>query len=161
MKQAITEESGVHKAWIPEAHKQTVETLPEFLRKLCEDYRHDYGTYVHAAAAAAIGAVAAFDHHPDSGGMTGFQAGCLGWEMIREYMSIRGPARLLEYENLIFPQYDYKFEKTITAETWAEIQKKARQMIAENRTVHPDVLRRWESIVAGELPNGFALEQSR
>ncbi len=159
MKEPITEESGVHKDWIRQARAQTIETLPQFVRHLCEDYEHDYGTFVHAAAACAVAAVSAFDRHPDSGGMTGFQAGCLGWEMVREYMSVRGPARLLDYLDLLLPQCDYKFEKTIRAAIWSKVQDEARRKISEKGTVHPDVLARWESVARGELPNGFTIKE--
>ena len=57
MKQQITEEMKIHDGWYKEAKKQTVETLPEFVRHLTEDYSHDYGTICYAVEAGAIGAM--------------------------------------------------------------------------------------------------------
>ena len=48
MKQQITEEQNVHKEWYEQSKTQTLETLPEFLRHLTEDFSHDYGTICHA-----------------------------------------------------------------------------------------------------------------
>src|SRR5690349_20327046 len=73
-KTPITEESGEHKQWYVDAHapEMTLETLPEFLRHLTEDYHHDYGTICHALAAGAIATAYAMDRSPQ-GGITGFQ----------------------------------------------------------------------------------------
>lgn len=84
MKQQITEEMKIQNEWYKEAKKQTVETLPEFVRHLTEDYSHDYGTICHAVAAAGIAAMYAVDNSP-TGGITGFQAGCIMWKVIREW----------------------------------------------------------------------------
>lgn len=55
--------------WYEEAHKQTVEILPEFMAKLA-DYPHDYNTICYAAGAAAVAGATAVDHSPN-GGITG------------------------------------------------------------------------------------------
>ena len=94
-----------HRGEYEEARAQTVATLPEFVRKLTEDYSHDYGTICHAIAAAALAAAHAVDHSP-AGGITGFQSGCIMWEFIQEWQHLRGkPLRLTNYEDMLFPQY--------------------------------------------------------
>jgi len=71
----IREEDGIQKEWYEEARKMTVEQLPMFLKKLVEDYQHDYGTICHAVAAGALSAAHAVNHSP-TGGITGFQPLC-------------------------------------------------------------------------------------
>jgi len=70
--------------WQKKAKEATVETLPQFLKELTEDYEHDYGTIVHATTEAAIAACHAVDASPQ-GGITGFQAGCIMWQFISEW----------------------------------------------------------------------------
>lgn len=154
----ITEESGVHKAWISEAKQiKTTEELVTFLNRLVTAYTHDYGTIVHACVAAMVAAFS-FINKSDQGGITGFQAGAIGWEMIKEFMGINGPAKIVDYENLLYPQYDYKFEKTISKDTWDYIVEKAKQKLAEdNEHTHLDVLAHWQSIADGRIPFGFTL----
>lgn len=78
----ITEEDKVHLEWYKQASKQTLETLPSFLKNLMEGYNHDYGTVCHALAAGAVATAWAMNAH-DNGGITGFQAGAVMWEFIK------------------------------------------------------------------------------
>ena len=154
--ESITEEMGLHKGWYEEARQMTVEKLPEFIRKLTQDYDHDYGTICHAIAAAAVGAAWAVEHSP-VGGITGFQASCITWELIRHWGGIEGPARLVQYENMLFPQYGHNFT-AISAETWKWLQEQAAKKIAESDHAHPAVIAHWKRIAAGEVPFGLAVE---
>ena len=131
MKQ-IKEEDGIHEEWHKEAKNMTMEKLPEFLRKLTEDYGHDYGTIVHALTAGAVGTMWAMDRTP-RGGITGFQVGCIMWQFIREWNKSDNKCgmALLDYDNLLYPQYADKFEKTITSSMWEAVQKEAKSHIEE------------------------------
>ena len=152
----ITEEDGIHKKWYEEARDMTAEKLPEFVRKLTQDYGHDYGTICHAIAAAAIAAAWAVEKSPQ-GGITGFQAGCIMWSFARHWMSWPEDShkRLLDYEHLIYPQYQEDF-RVISADTWAWAQKKAEERLEESAdSAHPEVVEHWRSIVAGKVPFGM------
>ena len=96
------------KEWFKQAKKQTIETLPEFMNHIMNDYCHDYGTVCHAVAACAMAAVYAANHHP-SGGITGFQAGFVMWDIIRQtnYPSNKCGMKLIDYDNMLYPQYAY------------------------------------------------------
>lgn len=161
MKRAITEESGIHKAWMIEAKDMTPEKLPEFIRKLTKDYQHDYGTICHAVAAAGVAAMNAINRSP-AGGITGFQAGCIIWEVVRGWGVFgQGPLRMVEYENMLYPQYEKNF-RSISVETWEHLQKKARELIEDanvragsDLAVHPEVLEHWKSVAAGKVPFGY------
>lgn len=157
MVEKITEEQNVHQAWYEEAKKVTVEALPEFVRKLTQDYGHDYGTICHAIAAAAVAAAHAVEHSP-VGGITGFQGGAVMWEFIRHWQGIDGPTRLMQYDDMLFPQMEHKF-RAISAETWEHLQKKAKENLSGDRAfAHPDVVAHWKSIAKGKVPFGFAVE---
>lgn len=154
MKKLITEEMGIQKEWYEEAKKTTAATLPEFVRKLTEDFQHDYGTICHAIAAAAIAAMHAVDHSPE-GGITGFQANCIIWEVIEKWgVFNEGPKRMLSYADLLYPQYQEKFS-TIKPETWKWVQEKAKEILAEHKEMHPEVQAHMESVAAGNLPFGL------
>lgn len=66
-KKSITEQDKIHEEWYKEASEMTLENLPEFLRKLTEDYSHDYGTICHAISAAAAAAAWAVEKSPCGG----------------------------------------------------------------------------------------------
>jgi hypothetical protein len=134
-KTTITEKMNIHKDCYKEASEITMEKLPEFLRKLTEDYSHDYGTICHALAAGAIATAWAMNKTP-TGGITGFQAGAVMWEFIRNwnYSSNKTGLKIVDYDNMLYPQYNYKFNKTISSDTWKSLQKEAAEQIQKADT---------------------------
>lgn len=154
----ITEEMGVHKEWKTQAKEQTVETIGEFVRHLAEDYDHDYGTIVHAITSAMIAVGTAIDRSKQ-GGITGFQASCIPWPIIREYMGVKGEsgARIVNYDDLLYPQHEHKFNQ-ISQDCWDKIQFRAQENLKDKPDAHPNVRAHWESLVEGKIPFGFTLE---
>lgn len=165
MPRAITEEEGLQKTWYETAKTQikTPDELATFMKFLLSEYNHDYGTICHAMAACALAAVNVLNASAQ-GGITGFQAGAVFWEFTKRWRHLDGPARLLEYENMLYPQYEEKFN-TITPETWKHLQAKAREELtkhAEGKSgpVSPAVVEHWRNILAGHPPFGFTVKES-
>ncbi len=151
---------GVHKEWKEEASKQTMETIDTFIKHIVNDYEHDYGTIVHAMAAGMLATFSAIDKS-DQGGITGFQASCLMWEMVRKFggLNKNAPARLVDMENLLFPQFEDRFT-TISKSTAEWIKEEAKKKLAENSEhAHPDVIKHWEKIATGWIPFGLVLSK--
>lgn len=135
---------------------KTVEDLTALLSEI-ENKNQDYGTIVYACMAAMKGAFNVVNRGKQ-GGITGFQAGCLGWECVHDFMMIKAPCRIVDYNNLLYPQYEGKFQKVISQETWNDIQEKARQNLSEwkdEAQVSPRVIEHWKKIKSGIVPFGF------
>jgi hypothetical protein len=159
-KKQITENDRPETGWYAEARKQTIETLPDFLNHLINDYIHDYGTICRAVAAAALGAARAVNASP-TGGITGFQAGCVMWEFIRQWMyrSNKCGLQIINYDDMLYPQYEYGFtKKTIEKEQWDALQKQAEENIANSKSVAPEILSHWISIKNGKVPFGYTVK---
>lgn len=166
-KKSITEENNRTDidAWFEEAKGITPETLPEFIRKLTEDYRHDYGTIRHAVAAGAIAGASAVNRSP-AGGITGFQAGAVLWEFMRAWRPIPKDnigMSIVDYDNLLYPQYADHFENTINPKTADALRLRAEKMLEEKdiENVHPDVVTHWKFLAGGNLPFGFRIKEDR
>lgn len=157
-RKSITEEDHIHDEWYKEAKGATMETLPEFLKKLTEDYAHDYGTVCHALAAGAIATCWAMDR-TEYGGITGFQASCIMWQFIMNWMSYDAPLVLLNFENMLYPQHRDRFSPTISKSTWEWMREMANKRLSETGDIepHPEVKRHWQSIVDGVIPFGWRL----
>jgi hypothetical protein len=157
-KNSITEEMNLHQEWYKEAREQNLDTLSDFVLKLANKYNHDYGTICHAMAAAAIGAIWAINKS-DNGGITGFQAGCIMWEFIQHwnYESNKCGLRIVDYDNLCYPQYEENFEKTITSNMWKNIQDNCKALLQNVEHAHDAVKTHWQSIVDGNIPFGFTI----
>lgn len=162
MKNAINEEMHLEKEWFAEAKKQTLETLPDFINHVMNDYAHDYGTVCHAISACAVAAACAANGCEGAcGGITGFQAGFVMWDFVKEWSYPRNKTalKIIDYDNMLYPQYEHKFQKTMNKELWECIQKAAKEKLSEKEEhVHPHVVAHWKSIVDGQIPFGYTIE---
>lgn len=159
-KKIITEEMGLHDEWYKRAKSMKPDDLPEFFREMTEDYVHDYGTVCHAMAAIGLAAMYAFNKSDGArGGITGFQAGCVMWNVIRHmnYESNKCGLRLQNMDDLLYPQYEYKFT-AISEETWDSVKREAQNCLLEREYAHPAVVAHWKSIVDGNIPFGLRIE---
>lgn len=151
----ITEKDKVHEQWYKDAKHVTIENLEDFVSDLANDYNHDYGTICHALAAAACAAAWAMNSSP-TGGITGFQAGAVMWEFMKGWNGIEAPARLLQMKDMLYPQYESKFN-TIGQETWDWLQETAKEELETQKGV--DTVRaHWQSIVDGNVPFGYRVK---
>ena len=123
---------SIKKEWSKKAEKQTLDTLPDFLKELSENYTHDYGTICHAISTAAIAAARAMDKS-EQGGITGFQAGAIMWGFICgwNFKHNKTGLKIVDYDDFLYPQYEEKFGKTINQETWEALQKEAAKKIED------------------------------
>ena len=154
-KETVTEEMQPEKKWFAEAGKMTEEELPNFFARMIHGYNHDYGTACHAVAACAIAAAWAACCDRDSG-LSGFQAGFVMWDFIRNWTKTGNKCglRLVDYDDMLYPQYEGKFEKIIDKITWARIQEEARKNL-ESDAGCESVRQHWRNIVNGEVPFGY------
>lgn len=153
-----SEFADVRKQWLARAKAvKTPQEAADFIQHLLEDYRHDYGTIVHACALGALAGAYAVNNDSVQGGLTGAQAGFVHWMFLKAWSHLEGPARLVRYENMLYPQYDREFDKTIDARTWEWLQEQAKQKLAEGRDAHPDIKLHWQNIAAGYPPFGYTV----
>lgn len=155
MKQ-ITEDMKLQEEWYKQAKSMTIDKLPKFVEELTSNYKHDYGTVCHAVAACGLAAMHAVNASA-CGGISGFQAGCIMWEFIKNWNGNEGPMRLVNYEDMLYPQHDEKFN-AINKETWKFLQNRAKNLLENDSTfAHPTVIEHWKSIVDGQVPFGYSI----
>lgn len=157
-----TSEEFNFKKWFELAKKQSSESLTEFILQIMNGYDHDYETVVHAIAACALAAAwAANGTNGAKGGITGFQANAIMWDFITEwrYSNNQTSLQIIDYDEMLFPQYEQKFQKTIPSRIWKLIQNEARKKLKENPNADEKVIKHWESIVNGEVPFGYKVKE--
>ncbi len=135
----------------------TIENLSEYLTQLL-DREHNYNTIAEAIVAGLRASLKAMDRHPNAG-ITGFQHGWIVRHFLHKELSIKGPAQLLKYEDMLYPQHQRYFEKTITREAWEFLQTEATKRLkeVEGNMAHPNVMAHWQSIVDGKVPFGYVV----
>jgi hypothetical protein len=142
--------------WYEDAKKQTPETLSGFLQELAS-YNHDYESCIHFVAASAIAGAHAANSKV---GITGFQAGGVMWEFIRNwsYTKNKTGLQIIDFDNLLFPQYESRFTITLTETLWQCVRKEAKSLLSEKADACPEVIKHWQSIVDGEIPFGLKIK---
>lgn len=161
----VTEEMHLEREWFEEAKKQTLDTLPTFVDHVMNDYAHSYGTVCHAVSACALAAAWAANRAKGAcGGITGFQAGFVMWDFIKQwnYPSNECGLKIVDFDNMLYPQYNDNFQRILSKSTWEALQTAARKHLESAKPLgtHPDVLAHWESIVSGNIPFGYTVEKS-
>lgn len=147
------------KEWYRAARKQTSDTIGDFVKEVMSAPL-DYGTVCSAVAACALAAANAANNEPN-GGITGFQAGFVMWGFVREWLfpNNKTALKIVDYDDLLYPQYEYKFKPVISKSTWEAVQQEAAKRLSETEYAHPAVKAHWQSIVNGVIPFGMELEQ--
>lgn len=134
------------------------------LMALVEDIlsvEHTYSSIVDGVAAAACAAARTINANPEQGGITGFQASFVMWRFLEHFMQMRGPLRIVHYEDMIYPQRSEKFEKTISADTFKWLQEEATKKlasIASDEEIDHEVKAHWQSIADGAVPFGYKIK---
>lgn len=156
----ITEENHFEDQWFMQAETQTLETLPEFINHLMNDYEHDYGTIVKATAAAMIATFNACNQS-EQGGFTGFQVGFIPGFMINKFWGESKVGRkIIDFDDMLYPQHKDRFEKTISPTIWKNLQEIAKEKMKEPvENFHPDVRLHISKIAAGEIPFGYKVKE--
>ena len=93
-------------------------------------------------------------------GITGFQAGFVMWDFIKDW-SFRGNKcglKIVNYDDMLYPQYNHKFQKTISKDTFEALQKAAEDNLKKGGYANPNVIKHWKSIVDGNVPFGYIIE---
>ena len=159
MKQQIDESMHLEKEWFEQAGKvKTIEEFKTFVNHILNDYEHDYGTACHAVAACALaGAWLGCEKE----GLTGFQAGFVMWDFIKGWIKSGNTCgmKLVDYDDMLYPQYEYKFEKTISQDTWNHLQEEAKRQLKESGGAHPEVKAHWQNIAMGIVPFGYQVKE--
>lgn len=131
--------------------------LVSFLERVKNTCNTGYGTAPRAIAQAAL---ATAWYLSSEFGITGFQAGFTMWDFISgwQYPDNKCGMKIVNYDDMLYPQYDYKFEKTISKDTFESLQKAAKKKLKEtSEYTHRDVIAHWKSIVEGNVPFGYVI----
>lgn len=144
----VATEAEMREAKVPTP--QTIEELGEYVRGLVER-PHDYGTCCYAMSMAAT---AAFNFVAGKLGVTGFQSSCADMDILSRTRGWKW-GRLLDYMNLLYPQYCNAGHFPSAADLMADPKVKeklaelAREKIAESERDgfgHPDVIAHWRRL---------------
>jgi len=141
---------------------KSMKDLIEFLKKINKEYNYGYGTAPRAIAQAAL---ATAWYLSGEFGITGFQASFVMWDFVRDWMcpSNKCGLKLVDFDKMLYPQYEEAFDKVVSNDTWKALQEQAKINLDKyyrdkNFTAHPDVVEHWKFIVEGNVPFGYSVQ---
>lgn len=145
---------------------KTIKELAAYIKKVEKNCNYDYGVAPRAIAQAAL---ATAWYLADKMGITGFQAGFVMWDFLLgwQFTDNKCGLKVVDYDNMLYPQYDHKFEKYIPAYVWEHLQAEAKNKLEKNAkeemehhgwVAHPCVVEHWQSIVDGVVPFGYKVK---
>ncbi len=106
---------------------------------------HDYGTCVYAIS---LSAQATFNYLSSELGCTGFQASCADMDFLKRTRSMEHGFRIVNYADLLYPQYREKFEELsydkLITENADRLRKAAQELLAQKDSAHSEVRKHWE-----------------
>lgn len=132
----------------------TLDDLKNYIEDVEKNYNYDYGVAPRAIAQATL---ATAWYLAKEMGITGFQSSFVMWDFIRywAYEDNECGLKLVNYDNMLYPQYEYKFNKTISKNIWENLQNQAKKNLKQKQSAHPNVIAHWQSIVDGNVPFGY------
>lgn len=137
----------------------TLEELKNYVKDIEKNYNYDYEV---APRAIAQGALAVAWYLEQEMGITGFQASFVMWDFIIgwQFRYNKCGLKQIDYDEMLYPQYEDKFEKVISENTWKKLQEQADVNLKKNPSAHPEVIEHWKNIVAGNVPFGYKVKEN-
>ena len=153
-------------SWDKEAKEvQTPDDLKEFCEKLinhCQELdMPDF--YEETANSTGSMAYAVCKMCAAQYGLSNWQMGSIMWDIIDKLILTEHECGLeiKNYSDMLYPQYEHRFAKTISKDTWQLLQQKAKEKIESNKTTkfpaNEEAVNHWQSIVNGKVPFGYAV----
>ena len=135
---------------------KSFDELISFLQNVKENCNYGYGEAPRAIAQAAL---ATAWYLSSEFGITGFQASFVMWDFILDwqYRNNKCGLKMIDYDDMLYPQYEHKFEKTLSTDTFEALQKEASKLFEDSKGAHQEVIKHWKSIVDGKVPFGYML----
>ena len=137
---------------------ESFDDLVAFLQKVKDECNTGYGTAPRSIAQAAL-ATAYF--LAVEFGISSFQAGRTMWDFIFDwtYRSNKCGLQIVDYDKMLYPQYNDQFEKTINKYVFESLQEEAKKLLEEHyEWTSPITISHWQSIVDGNVPFGYVVK---
>jgi hypothetical protein len=141
-------EKEIREKYYPLVDKQTIDTLPGYMKQVLGEPQ-DYGSICCSVAACALAAAWAANKHPFAG-ITRFQAGAVMWEFIKQwnFKGNKTGLRIIDFDNMLYSQYKDEFQKRkISKNVFESLQKEAKRLLdedAENLAEYTKLMKQYE-----------------
>lgn len=138
---------------------KSFDDLIEFLKYVKDNCNSGYGAAPKAIAQASL---AVAWQLAGEFGINLSQAGFVMFDFIRDwaYRSNKSGLEIIDYDKMLYPQYEHNFQNIITNHTWNALQSEAKMMLEKySDSVDPKLVEHWKSIADGNVPFGYSVKE--
>lgn len=159
----ITRWNKDKESWFRQAENSiyTVDDYKKFIDDLveqCTSLTDGTDMYQQTADASSAIAYAAINMCSRVFGLSGLQVGYIMWDIIDKLTVSQHDCgmKLVNYRDMLYPQYEQEFNKNIDKDTWEALQSNAKKIIEEQTDqLDGKVYEHLKSIVNGKVPFGY------
>lgn len=128
---------------------ETPEELIEYISKICEENKGDYGTAVYAMSMSAI---AAMRYAASVVGATGFQASCADLDIVRRSRGLDCPFAIIKANDMLYPQYSIRRKIEELLQEWTPWAKEQAFALLRDHKDHAaeNVISHWMKLVRND-----------
>lgn len=130
--------------------------LLRFLRKLTDEFEHSSKSLCEAYLYAMLGAARLISLGKDMR-LTAEEAAAIMWGFIAKWMDWDDPIKLQRFSLMLFPNMEKMFDRVMFTEQMDWLQERARQLKEQIKDAPEDVIKHWDSIIAGIPPFGYSV----
>lgn len=140
--------------------REEIKTFDDLVNFLKETQKYE-SNYENARIAVSQAILATAWYFCEFYSMTNCGASFLMWEFIMDWMYPTNKCGLaiIDYDKMLYPQYEHIFKNTILPETWQSIQEEAKESLKNNRCTSLEVMVHWKSITNGIIPFGYSVKE--
>ena len=134
---------------------ESLDDLKKFIMEMVQNGQ----SYDTAPYAVALASYATFKYMALRLGISGFQASWADMQFIKRTRKMKDGFRIINYSELLYPQYEYKFNLNmdkLIEENIEHLKPRAIELLEENKnddgsySAHEDVVKHWKRIAEWE-----------
>ena len=155
MSKKIIDKSNIEKFIAKESNRAFVKNKQELsfvIEKLNDKYQYEDGTAYRAVHLIVNAVVQLFVQKHD---FKSESIRNLGVDIFRSFLNIKGPFRVVFFDDFIYPSCERNLEKVMKRTTFEHIQKLAEKKLKEVKKMDPEVREHMQKIVLGVAPFGY------
>lgn len=130
--------------------------LLKFLRKLTNNYTHSSKSLCEAYLYAMLGAARLLSLRKDMR-LGVEEVSAIMWGFIAKWMDWDDPIKLQRFSLMLFPNMEKMFDRVMFQEQMDWLQTRAKQLKEQVTDAPEEVVKHWDSIIAGTPPFGYSV----
>lgn len=156
--QGVKVSRDIIQKWYEKAGQTNIDNYMDFFKEIIESEQDAY-SIADAMACVALGAVHAFNEHPN-GKLDRRHTSIIGLRFYAHINNIQSPFRIMDYESLLDPNCDADYF-SIPKQVYVWLRSRAKELFETDTDAPTSLRKRWKQIMNGKLPDGWVVREDK